>query len=67
MAPAGLRRAGTLQTQVRSSGHHPQTPSPTGADEEFAEGPEPTGHEDEYFARQPSVQGQQYQIGRAHV
>jgi hypothetical protein len=60
MAPAGLRRAGTLQTQVRPSGHHPQTPSPTGADEEFAEGPEPAGHEDEYFVRQPSVQGQQY-------
>ena len=56
MAPAGLRRAGTLQTQIRPPGHHPQTPSPTGADEEFAE----TGHEDDsYFAHQASVQGQQ--------
>ncbi|KAI9466359.1 YTH-domain-containing protein [Lactarius psammicola] len=59
MAPPGLRRAGTLQTQARTSGHHPQTPSPTGADEEFVEGS--TGHEDEsYFAHQASVQGQQY-------
>lgn len=59
MAPASLRRAGTLQTQVRQSGHHPQTPSPTGADEEFAEGS--TGHEDEsYFTRQAPAQGQQY-------
>ncbi|KAH9066482.1 YTH-domain-containing protein [Lactarius vividus] len=60
MAPAGLRRAGTLQTQARASTHHPQTPSPTGADEEFAEGS--TGHDDEsYFAQhqtQASVQGQ---------
>ena len=57
MAPAGLRRAGTLQTQGRPSGHHPQTPSPTGADEEFADGS--TGHDDEsYFPRQASVQGQ---------
>ncbi|KAI0306427.1 YT521-B-like domain-containing protein [Multifurca ochricompacta] len=59
MASAGLRRAGTLQTQVRPSGHHPQTPSPTGADEEFAEGS--TGHEDEsYFTRQTSAPNQQY-------
>lgn len=58
MAPVGLRRAGTLQTQGRPSGHHPQTPSPTGADEEFADGS--TGHDDEsYFAaRQATVQGQ---------
>ncbi|KAN0140771.1 YTH domain containing protein [Lactarius tabidus] len=60
MAPAGLRRAGTLQTQGRPSGHHPQTPSPTGADEEFADGSTGHGHDDEsYFAaRQASVQGQ---------
>ena len=67
MAPVSLRRAGTLQTQGRPSGHHPQTPSPTGADEEFAEGSTghgstghgSTGHDDEsYFARQASVQGQ---------
>ena len=56
MAPAGLRRAGT---QVRASGHHPKTPSPTHADEEFAEGS--TGHEDEsYFPRQASGQSPQY-------
>ncbi|KAF8274874.1 YT521-B-like domain-containing protein [Lactarius quietus] len=57
MAPVGLRRAGTLQTQGR---HHPQTPSPTGADEEFADGS--TGHDDEsYFAAHQApgpVQGQ---------
>lgn len=59
MASAGLRRAGTLQNQGRTHGHHPQTPSPTGADEEFAEGS--TGHDDEsYFDRQVSNQGQQY-------
>ncbi|KAH9966818.1 YT521-B-like domain-containing protein [Russula dissimulans] len=56
---AGLRRAGTLQNQGRTHGHHPQTPSPTGADEEFAEGS--TGHESEsYFDRQVSNQSQQY-------
>jgi hypothetical protein len=59
MASAGLRRAGTLQNQNRSHGHQPQTPSPTGADEEFAEGS--AGHEDEsYFDRQVSNQGQQH-------
>jgi len=59
MASAGLRRAGTLQNQGRTHGHQPQTPSPTGADEEFAEGS--TGHDDEsYFDRQVSNQGQQY-------
>lgn len=67
MASAGLRRAGTLQNQGRTPGHHPQTPSPTGADEEYAEGS--TGHEDEsYFDRQASNQGQQYPtspIGRS--
>src|SRR6267154_5402042 len=53
MASAGLRRAGTLQNQGRTHGHQPQTPSPTGADEEFAEGS--TGHDDEsYFDRQVS-------------
>jgi YTH domain-containing family protein len=56
MAPAGLRRAGT---QVRPSGHHPKTPSPTAADEEFAEGS--TGHEDEsYFTLQVAGQSPQY-------
>jgi hypothetical protein len=59
MASAGLRRAGTLQNQGRTHGQQPQTPSPTGADEEFAEGS--TGHDDEsYFDRQVSNQGQQY-------
>ncbi|KAI0317578.1 YT521-B-like domain-containing protein [Amylostereum chailletii] len=50
----GLRRAGTLQSSVRQPGH-PQTPSPTNADEEYADYNEgSTGHEDEsYFARQP--------------
>jgi len=58
-ASAGLRRAGTLQNQGRTHGHQPQTPSPTGADEEFAEGS--TGHESEsYFDRQVSSQSQQY-------
>ncbi|KAI0273443.1 YT521-B-like domain-containing protein [Gloeopeniophorella convolvens] len=57
-ATAGLRRAGTLQTQVRTPGHHAQTPSPTGADEEYADD-STGGHEDEsYFTRQTS--GQQY-------
>lgn len=62
MAPVGLRRAGTLQTQGRPSGHHPQTPSPTGADEEFTDGSIGHGHDDEsYFAtRQASVQQGQY-------
>jgi hypothetical protein len=59
MASAGLRRAGTLQNQGRTHGHQAQTPSPTGADEEFAEGS--TGHEDEsYFDRQVLNQGQQH-------
>jgi hypothetical protein len=59
MASAGLRRAGTLQNQGRTHGHQPQTPSPTGAEEEIAEGS--TGHDDEsYFDRQASNQGQQY-------
>jgi YTH domain-containing family protein len=50
IAPVGLRRAGT---QVRPSGHHAKTPSPSAADEEFAESS--TGHEDEsYFTRQAS-------------
>jgi hypothetical protein len=58
-ASAGLRRAGTLQNQGRTHGHQPQTPSPTGADEEYAEGS--TGHESEsYFDRQVSSQSQQY-------
>lgn len=58
-ASAGLRRAGTLQGQGRTPGHQAQTPSPTGADEEFAEGS--TGHEDEsYFDRQVLNQGQQH-------
>jgi YTH domain-containing family protein len=59
MASAGLRRAGTLQNQGRTHGHQPQTPSPTGADEEFTEGS--AGHEDEsYFEPQVSNQGQQH-------
>ena len=59
MASAGLRRAGTLQNQGRTHGHQPQTPSPTGADEEYAEGS--TGHDDEsYFDSQVSNQGQQH-------
>lgn len=59
MASAGLRRAGTLQNQGRTHGHQPQTPSPTGADEEFTEGS--TNHEDEsYFDPQVSNQGQQH-------
>ena len=59
MASAGLRRAGTLQNQGRPHGHQPQTPSPTGADEEFTEGS--AGHEDEsYFDTQVSNQGQQH-------
>ncbi|KAI9507363.1 YTH-domain-containing protein [Russula earlei] len=59
MASAGLRRAGTLQNQGRTHGHHPQTPSPTGADEEFAESS--NGHSEEgYFDRQVSNQSQQY-------
>ncbi|KAI0053885.1 YTH-domain-containing protein [Auriscalpium vulgare] len=66
MASAGLKRAGTLQTSIRPPGHHPQTPSPTGADEEYTEGSQ--GHEDDsYFARQASS-GQQYPtspIGRS--
>jgi hypothetical protein len=58
MASAGLRRAGTLQNQGRTHGHQPQTPSPTGADEEFTEGS--AGGEDEsYFDRQVSI-GQQH-------
>jgi YTH domain-containing family protein len=59
MASAGLRRAGTLQNQGRTHGHQPQTPSPTGADEEFTEGS--AGREDEsYFEPQASNQGQQH-------
>jgi YTH domain-containing family protein len=59
MASAGLRRAGTLQNQGRTHGHQPQTPSPTGADEEFTEGS--AGCEDEsYFDPQLSNQGQQH-------
>ncbi|KAF8478524.1 YTH-domain-containing protein [Russula ochroleuca] len=59
MASAGLRRAGTLQNQGRTHGHHPQTPSPTGAEEEITESS--TSREDEsYFARQVSNQGQQH-------
>jgi hypothetical protein len=59
MASAGLRRAGTLQNQGRTHGHQPQTPSPTGADEEFTEGS--AGREDEpYFDPQVSNQGQQH-------
>ncbi len=59
MASAGLRRAGTLQNQNRTHGHQAQTPSPTGADEEYAEGS--AGREDEsYFDRQVSNQGQQH-------
>ena len=56
MASAGLRRAGTLQNQNRTHGHQPQTPSPTGAEEEITEGS--AGLEDEsYFAHQVSNQG----------
>ena len=59
MASAGLRRAGTLQSQGRTQIHPPQTPSPTGADEELAEGS--TGREDEsYFDPHVSNQGQQH-------
>jgi YTH domain-containing family protein len=59
MASAGLRRAGTLQNQARTHGYHPQTPSPTGADEELTEAS--AGREDEsYFDRQVSNQGQQH-------
>ena len=59
MASAGLRRAGTLQNQGRSHGHQPQTPSPTGGEEDFAGSSH--SHEDEsYFDQQVSNQGQQY-------
>ncbi|TFY53006.1 hypothetical protein EVG20_g10308, partial [Dentipellis fragilis] len=69
MAPSGLKRAGTLQTQIRAPGQAPQTPSPTNADEEFV-GESTTGHEDEsYFnSRQGSGQQGQYPtspIGRS--
>lgn len=64
MASAGLRRAGTLQNQNRTHGHHPQTPSPTGAEEEITEGS--AGREDEsYFARQVSNQGPTSPINRS--
>lgn len=64
MASAGLRRAGTLQNQGRTHGHHPQTPSPTGADEEFTEGS--VGREDEsYFDPQVSNQGPTSPINRS--
>ena len=64
MASAGLRRAGTLQNQGRTHGHHPQTPSPTGADEEITESS--AGCEDEsYFAHQVSNQGPTSPINRS--
>jgi YTH domain-containing family protein len=59
MASAGLRRAGTLQNQGRTHGHHPQTPSPTAGEEDF--GGSSNGHEDEsYFDQQVSNQGPPY-------
>lgn len=59
MASPGLRRAGTLQNQGRSHGHQPQTPSPTGGEEDFTGSSH--SHEDEsYFDLQAPNQGQQY-------
>lgn len=49
MATSGLRRAGTLQTSIRAPGEHPQSPSPTNAEEEaYVEGS--VEDEPSYFA-----------------
>lgn len=55
MATSGLRRAGTLQTSIRAPGEHPQSPSPTNAEEEvYVEGS--VEDEPSYFAA--NTQGQ---------
>ena len=62
MASSGLKRAGTLQAQIRAPGQPPQSPSPTNAEEEYEYDEGSNGHEDEaYFSRQPSAQAQQAQ------